>query len=149
MIEEFFEVYGDYIEAITYILKNGITAPGINIPSVSHLNLADGIDEIREELDLDSQSIQSLIIMTSKANPHWDKSAAVDNDRNALNIIETTDLRPLGYGPGNLRQYFTPDDVKWVCDDHYPEDHGEVIEEQQELVIIGEDLEDPPEEEEP
>ncbi|KAF9996890.1 hypothetical protein BGZ65_007540 [Modicella reniformis] len=67
MTAEFFMVYGDYIKAITYILKNGIAAPGINIPSVSHLMLADGIDEVREELDLDSQSIQSLMVMTNRA----------------------------------------------------------------------------------
>ncbi|KAF9980936.1 hypothetical protein BGZ65_004505, partial [Modicella reniformis] len=49
-----------------------------------------------------------------------------------------------GYGPGNLRQHFTPDDdLKWICADHYPEDHREVIEEQQELDIVGENLEDP------
>ncbi|KAF9931917.1 hypothetical protein BGZ65_004670, partial [Modicella reniformis] len=157
----FFDDYGDYVQAIIYILKNGINAPGINIPSMSYLTLADGIDELQESLDLESVSIQSLMDVTSRANLDWNKSAAGDKDRAALNIIETTDLRPLvkylkgyeghdqhmGYGLGNLRQYFTPDDdVKWVCDDHYPEDHREIIEEQRELDIVREDLEDPLEE---
>ncbi|KAG0002500.1 hypothetical protein BGZ65_002582, partial [Modicella reniformis] len=99
MGKEFFDDYGNYVRAIIYILKNGIVAPGINIPSMSHLTLADGIDEVRESLDLDSESIQSLMVTTSRAHPDWNKSAVGvddwDKDRVALNIIETTDLRPL------------------------------------------------------
>ncbi|KAF9969918.1 hypothetical protein BGZ65_011523, partial [Modicella reniformis] len=49
---EFFDNYSLYLLSIIYILKNGISAPGINIPSVSHLRLAEGVHEVQGVLDL-------------------------------------------------------------------------------------------------
>ncbi|KAF9995164.1 hypothetical protein BGZ65_009211, partial [Modicella reniformis] len=57
----FFDNYGSYLLSIMYILKNGINAPSITIPSVSHLRLAEGVDEVQGVLNLADNTIQSLM----------------------------------------------------------------------------------------
>jgi hypothetical protein len=95
---EFLRNYTPYLISMTYILKNGTTSHGFNIPSLSHLTLADGIDEVQSVLDLENNTIQSLISETMLyiSNRGYDASMTRGvNSENALDMIESTDPRSI------------------------------------------------------
>ncbi|KAK3825546.1 MAG: armadillo-type protein [Benniella sp.] len=125
---DFFKDYASYLVSIFYILKNGITSPGLNIPSLSHTTLADGVVEVQDILKLSDNTIQSLMNETISYmhNQGYQDSMKRMNSRLALDVIESTDLHPvLRYlkcyrrnGLGNLRQVITSGKFKWVCTDH-------------------------------
>lgn len=98
--QEFVNIYGPYVQAVIHILKNGITAPGINIPSATHLTLAEGVSEIQDIHGLESNSIQSLlhdmvaVIRDQGTDIHNNGKNRTKRDA-ALELLESTDLRPL------------------------------------------------------
>lgn len=102
--EAFFRDYTPYIVSTIYILKNGITTRGLNIPSMSHLTLAEGVDEVTTILDLDNNTIQSLMneIMPFVHEQRYDTSIKMLNREDALDVFESTDLRPI---VGYLKDY--------------------------------------------
>ncbi|KAF9986570.1 hypothetical protein BGZ65_007151 [Modicella reniformis] len=154
--KEFFDNYSLYLLSIIHILRNGINAPGINISSVSHLRLAEGVQEVQGVLDLASNTIQSLLNETisfiREQRPDYPLSRV--NSQVILLILESTDLKSvvrylkgydkqLGHAPGNLRQTLMPGgDVEWACTDHYIERQIEVVVRPQETDTLGVDRED-------
>ncbi|KAF9960751.1 hypothetical protein BGZ65_011772 [Modicella reniformis] len=154
--EEFFDNYSLYLLSVIHILKNGINAPGINIPSVSHLRLAEGVHEVQDVLDLTGNTLQSLLNETisfiREQSPVYQMNKA--NSEVILSMLDSSDLRSvirflkgydeqLGHAPGNLRQTLMPEgDVKWVCVDHYLERQIEVVAQPQETDTLGTDHED-------
>ncbi|KAI8349122.1 hypothetical protein B0O80DRAFT_170210 [Mortierella sp. GBAus27b] len=96
-IEEFFDIYGGYIQAIACILENGIVGPDIHIPSMTHLTLAEGISDIRDTLDLSANSIQSLMQETIAyiRSQNLDTPGRVfeSSPDSVLDLLESTDLR--------------------------------------------------------
>ncbi|KAF9354310.1 hypothetical protein BGX34_011101, partial [Mortierella sp. NVP85] len=131
-VKEFFQSYTPYLLSMIHILMNGITAPGFNIPSLSHKTLAEGVNEVQDVLDLENNTIQSLMddmVSHFRGNEYETPMNRMDSNA-ALDILEAADLYPvvehlkghrnqLGHTLGNLRQIITQDgDVKWVCVDH-------------------------------
>ncbi|KAF9991816.1 hypothetical protein BGZ65_000049, partial [Modicella reniformis] len=129
---EFFDNYSLYLLSIIHILRNGINAPGINIPSGSHLRLAEGVHEVQGILDLRGNTLRSLLNKTisfiREQSSVYQMNRA--NSEDTLSMIESSDLRSVirylkgydeqGHAPGNLRQTHMPEgDVKWACAGHY------------------------------
>lgn len=92
---EFFEKYTPYFTSMIYILKNGIVTPGFNVPSLSHLTLADGVNEVQDVLDLANNTIQSRLDDAIKHFSHHGYDTLMDrmDDKVALDILESTDLQ--------------------------------------------------------
>jgi hypothetical protein len=91
--EEFFEDYGSYIQAILYILTNGITAPGIHVPSMAHLKLTEGVDNFQDYLR--TSTIEFLIQMTMTFMERIQSRKETIDQESVLDLLEHTDLQPL------------------------------------------------------
>ncbi|KAF9359804.1 hypothetical protein BGX34_008125 [Mortierella sp. NVP85] len=95
-VDRFFEIYGLYVVLMTRILKNGITSPGLNIPCLSHLTLADGVKEVQGVLKLETNTIQSLMNDTISyiRNKGYDASMFRMSNEAALDLLESTVVMP-------------------------------------------------------
>ncbi|KAG0210058.1 hypothetical protein BGX31_001987 [Mortierella sp. GBA43] len=124
--QEFFEDYGSYVQAILYILTNGITAPGIHVPSMAHVKLTEGVYEVRSSLDLATNTIESLIQRTVAFMERIPSRKETIDRESALDLLEHTDLQPLvqylknGSDLGGLcPRVMNSGGVQWVCAKHY------------------------------
>ncbi|KAF9361953.1 hypothetical protein BGX34_006811 [Mortierella sp. NVP85] len=154
--EYFIKIYGLYLRSMFHILKNGTTTSGFTIPSLSHMKIAEGVNEVQDILNLATNTIQSLMneTMAFIYSGEYDISIGEMDDKVALDVIESTDLQPIvghlkdydgqllatfgtihGQTLGNLEQTVTPDgDVKWECAEHAFKKYRETAVEQQEAV---------------
>ena len=137
---EFFKRYGSYVLTILRMLKFGISAAGIAVPTVSLLIRDDSLAKASSSLKMLIGSIQSgmdqAIGYIEKISPK-DKDAIirpVDQMENN-EALEGADLRQLesflkcndeNRVLGNLYRTVTGNGhVKWVCIDHYRENYHE------------------------
>ncbi|KAG0221248.1 hypothetical protein BGX31_010060, partial [Mortierella sp. GBA43] len=124
--QEFFEDYGSYVQGIHFILKNGITAPGIHIPRMTHLKLVEGVDRVQDRPSLTTDMIDPLMHGTDTFIQSLQSGKESINQETALEILEHADLQPLvqylkdGHTLGNLYQGITAKgDVRWLCVEHH------------------------------
>ncbi|KAG0221247.1 hypothetical protein B0O80DRAFT_232602 [Mortierella sp. GBAus27b] len=148
--QEFFEDYGSYVQAILYILMNGITAPGIHVPSMTHLQLTDGVNQVQDSLNLTTNTIESLIHGTTTFIEGLLSGKDTIDQATALDVFEQADLQPLvhylkdGYTLGNLCQGITAEgDVRWLCEEHsFSEDRYMEVEDQEDSLCGIDDTRD-------
>ncbi|KAK3825540.1 MAG: armadillo-type protein [Benniella sp.] len=130
--ERFFRDYTPYLVSMIHILKNGIASPRLNIPSLSHLTLADGVDEVQGILDLANNTIQSLMDETMLYISYQGYYVFTNRMSNEtlFDVVESTDPRSIveclsgcrgdERNLGNLSQVITSEnDPKWICSGHY------------------------------
>ncbi|KAF9349841.1 hypothetical protein BGX34_001569, partial [Mortierella sp. NVP85] len=142
--DEFFQDYAPYLMSIFHILKNGTTSPGFDIPRLSYMMLAKGVDEVQDILKLSDNTILSLMNETTSymINKGYCNSMNRMNSRVALDAVKSADLCSVikhlkgykrnGHTLGNLLQIVTSEgDIKWVCDDRYHERYHGIEEEHQ------------------
>lgn len=93
--QEFLQTYAPYIVSVTHILKNGIASHGLNIPCLSHLTLAEGVNEVRDTLDLKDNTIQSLMNETISYLREQGYEVAMKEMgiEDALDVLVSTDMR--------------------------------------------------------
>jgi hypothetical protein len=91
----FFQDYTSYLMSIFHILKNGINSPGLNIPRLSHMTLAEGVVEVQDILNLSDNTIQSLMNETISYmhDQGYHNSMKRMDGRLVLDVIESTDPR--------------------------------------------------------
>ncbi|KAK3825685.1 MAG: hypothetical protein J3Q66DRAFT_309130 [Benniella sp.] len=149
-VEKFFQIYTPYIMSMTYILKNGIASPGLNIPCLSHLTLAEDVSEVQDVLSLKNNTIPSLMNDTISyirdMTPYIrgiasNASVTRMNSQVALDVLESTVIDSatnylVGFLEqeqtlGNMNQVITPDVVRWVCAEHFTDRQCEVVEDYQ------------------
>ncbi|KAF9343335.1 hypothetical protein BGX34_006919, partial [Mortierella sp. NVP85] len=137
---EFFKRYGSYVLMILRMLKFGISAAGIAVPTVSLLIRDDPIAKASSSLKMLIGSIQSGMdqaigyIETISPNDNDAGIRPLDQMRNN-EALEGADLRQLEFFLrsndenrvlGNLYRTVTGNGhVKWVCIDHYRENYHE------------------------
>ncbi|KAK3821018.1 MAG: hypothetical protein J3Q66DRAFT_332457, partial [Benniella sp.] len=135
----FFERFGSYVLTVMNMIKYGITAAGLVVPSLASSGIVNGIDTAQKHMDYIKKNIGPLVDDTIKfldgikrdnefgaelTEDHKDHS---EFDR--LEALEGADLRQLesylkvkdqGRALGNLYRIVTSEGhVKWVCFDHY------------------------------
>ncbi|KAI8359530.1 hypothetical protein B0O80DRAFT_232984 [Mortierella sp. GBAus27b] len=133
----FFEDYGYHVQAVLYILMNGITAPEIYIRSMSHLKLTEGVDEMRDRLT--ATTIESMIQRTVAFMERVQSGNEMIDRESALDLLEQTDLQHLvqylkdGHTLGKLLPCFTAGgDIRWICEEHYLREYRRIVLEHQE-----------------
>ena len=137
---EFFQRYGSYVLTILRMLKFGISAAGIAVPTASLLIRDDSIAKASSSLKMLIGSIQSGM---DQAIGYIEKISPNDNDAGIRPLdqmknneaLEGADLRQLESFLrsndetrvlGNLyRTVTSKGHVKWVCIDHYRENYHE------------------------
>jgi hypothetical protein len=137
---EFFQRYGSYVLTILRMLKFGISAAGIAVPTVSLLIRDDSITKASSSLKTLIGSLQSGM---DQAIGYIEKISPKDNDAGTRpseqmennEALEGADLRQLESFLrsndetrvlGNLYRTVTSNGhVKWVCIDHYRENYHE------------------------
>jgi len=90
--KEFFQNYTPYLMSMIHVIKNGITTPGFNVPSLSHLTLADSVNEVQGILGLADNTIESLMDDMIPYLHGWDALKNSMDSRVALDVLESTDL---------------------------------------------------------
>ncbi|KAG0239631.1 hypothetical protein BGX31_002604 [Mortierella sp. GBA43] len=131
--QEFFEAYGPYVQAMYHILENEINAPGIHVPSVTLLELTNGVDEVQDSIDLSTYDLEILMhkMIRLIVNLNSDDRDGIAKSMREI-VLETLELADLQHlvqyldgcsedeALGNLRQCPTKEGgVRWVCADHY------------------------------
>jgi len=127
--KEFFRQYGHYVLTILQMLKFGISVAGTTVPALSSLIEIKRNDQSSASLRYLEDSIEFGMELIME---YVEKSTAqMDNNE----APESVDLRQLetflkirneSRVLGNLYRTVTPEGhVKWVCIDHYRENHPE------------------------
>lgn len=102
--DDFIKIYGLYLRSMFHILKNGTTTSGFTIPSLSHMRITEGVSEVQDILNLATNTVQSLMNETMAFIYSGEHNISIGemDDKVALDVIESTDLRPI---VGHLKDY--------------------------------------------
>ncbi|KAF9355253.1 hypothetical protein BGX34_010565 [Mortierella sp. NVP85] len=134
--KEFFENYGSYIMAMMCMIRYGIIAGGIVVPSLANFKILEGLDTAQKHMEYLKKNIAPLVDDTISFLQDIKRNDAVGDELSSdhtefdkLEALEGTDLRQLesylkikdkGRMLGNLYRIVTPEGhVKWVCLHHY------------------------------
>ncbi|KAG0315038.1 hypothetical protein BGZ99_007700 [Dissophora globulifera] len=137
---EFFQKYGPRVLKILQWLRYGIAVAGVVVPTLAHLKLVEGIDEIQNTInaadtDLGPMLDQSIKFIEDLTNsPRIEQDLTEDRaELEKLEVLEGADLRQLesflkvadeARSLANLYRIVTHEGhVKWVCIDHYRENY--------------------------
>ncbi|KAF9982300.1 hypothetical protein BGZ65_003025, partial [Modicella reniformis] len=133
---KFFERYGPYVLTLMNMVKYGIVAAGLVVPSLASLKIVEGLDGAQKHLEYLKKNIVSLVDDTinflqdiKSNNEAGSELITGSSEFDQLEALEGADLRQLesylrikdqGRVLGNLYRIITPEGhVKWVCFDHY------------------------------
>jgi hypothetical protein len=138
--KEFFQQYGHYVLTILQMLKFGISIAGTIVPALSHLIGMEANDQSSASLRFLEESIESsmdLIVecvkkaLADRVEDTVEFSTPKNNNDTpeAVDLCQLETLLKVGNRSkvlGNLYRTVTPEGhVKWVCIDHYRENHPE------------------------
>ncbi|KAG0226041.1 hypothetical protein B0O80DRAFT_498333 [Mortierella sp. GBAus27b] len=133
---EFFQKYGWYVLAQMYMIKHGVSAAGLIVPSLKSLGVIEGLSAAQEHLDCVKENMESLVNESIEflRGLAGNRTGCIttDDDAMKLNKIEIME----GADRGSLKRYLRVEDedrgygglyrivtlmgyVKWVCKDHY------------------------------
>ncbi|KAF9350201.1 hypothetical protein BGX34_001355 [Mortierella sp. NVP85] len=138
----FFERYGSYVLTVMHMIKYGIAAAGVVVPSLASTKIVDGLDTAEQHLDYIKKNLAPLVDDTINFlnGVKNDKTEETDmslghSGFDQLEALEGADLRQLesylkvkdqGRVLGNLYRIVTSEGhVKWVCFDHYRANYRE------------------------
>ncbi|KAF8925724.1 hypothetical protein BGZ58_000525, partial [Dissophora ornata] len=137
---EFFEKYGSYLLTMMQMVKYGIVAAGVVVPTMGQLKLVEGIESVRAAIDTTKRTLGALMDETidyvqNQASDNNIVAADGADDSFSQEALEGADLRQLesflkikdqAQVLGNLYRIVTTEGhVKWVCLDHYRENYKE------------------------
>ncbi|KAG0292975.1 hypothetical protein BGZ98_002388, partial [Dissophora globulifera] len=139
---KFFQKYGPRVLKVLQWLRYGITVAGVVVPTLAHLKLVEGINEIESTInvtdtDLGPMLDQSIKFIEDQTNSHRDKTDLTEDraELEKLEVLEGADLRQLesflkvtdeARSLANLYRIVTHEGhVKWVCIDHYRDNYRE------------------------
>jgi len=131
---DFFEEYGSYLLTMMYMVKCGVIAGGVVVPSFDNTDTMNELESLQRELGGLNKSIGSLIDDTigfiqnliGSTEPGSESDAQAEH--RTLKALQGVDLKemasyllPKSKGTlGNLYRMVTPEGhVKWVCREHY------------------------------
>ncbi|KAF9941725.1 hypothetical protein BGZ65_001853 [Modicella reniformis] len=141
---EFFERYGSYILTLMNMIKFGIIAASVIVPSLASLKILDGLDTTKEHINYIRSNITPLVDNTIKALQDLKSinttgtELTMDAEFDKLEALEGADLRQLeSYltvkdqgRVGNLYRIVTPEGhVKWHLREVVELNRGNYIEE--------------------
>ncbi|KAF9358832.1 hypothetical protein BGX34_008748 [Mortierella sp. NVP85] len=131
---DFFEEYGSYLLTMMYMVKCGVIAGGVVVPSFDNTDTMNELESLQRDLGGPNKSIGSLIDDTigfirnliGGTVPGSESDAQAEH--RVLKALQGVDLKemasyllPKSKGTlGNLYRMVTPEGhVKWVCREHY------------------------------
>ncbi|KAF9350902.1 hypothetical protein BGX34_000917 [Mortierella sp. NVP85] len=132
---EFFQKYGRYVLVQMHMVKNGVHASGLLVPSLASSMIVEGLDTTKENLDYVSKNIEALVDDTIEflqdLTGGWDEGAITDKKLirlDKMEVMEEGERRPLkwylkrdaerGFG-GLYRMVTRRGHVKWACKEHF------------------------------
>ncbi|KAF9350903.1 hypothetical protein BGX34_000918 [Mortierella sp. NVP85] len=132
---EFFEKYGRYVLMQMYMVKYGVSTSGVFVPPLACLEIVEGLDTTKENLDYIHKNIETLVddsieFLLDLTRGHRGNTVTNKDPMrlDKIEVMEEGERRPLKWylkrdadrGFGNLYRMVTPrGHVKWVCKDHY------------------------------
>ncbi|KAK3825615.1 MAG: hypothetical protein J3Q66DRAFT_107434 [Benniella sp.] len=139
---KFFEKYGSYVLTMMDMIKFGFTTGGATVEPLAMFHGPEAIEILQKSLGVSEHDIEGLVdetiafIEDQKSTVNGESSLpAKQLELDRANDLEGIDLRQLesylgvrnqGHVLGNLYRTVTREGhVKWVCQEHYRENHRE------------------------
>ena len=127
---EFFQQYGSYILTIIKMLRFGISTASVHVPAVSSLVGGDGVTKVSSGLDKAIDFIERVSAddedkAVSRLSKQMKNNEALEG-ANLRQLELFLKIKDTNRTLGNLFRTVTAEGhVKWVCIDHYRENHHE------------------------
>ena len=140
----FFKKYGKYVLAMLNMVKFGVAAAGIVVPSLAHFKIAESLNSVSDQLQFTEEMCGGMVddsissiedLMKNEKNTIFHENNSPLGPLNRIEAMEGVELRQLRYflnesdkagTLGNLYKTVTNEGrVKWVCLDHFRTNYRE------------------------